>query len=226
VAERRLYFAILGLLLIVVDLLARVRIDRQALAAGGLAVVLLAGYVTHARAEVWSGELSIWQDTARKSPGAWRPHFQLGFAYYKAQRYDLAIQEFEKTAQLHPSDPDLLLDWGLAYDELNQPQQALAKLQESAALKPTAHVYSQIGEVYGKLQDWPKSMAALDKARALDPNFADTYVYIGVLHTQTNQPLLAIQDFRHALDLDPGNARAQQFLQIVGNQLRSQSVHQ
>jgi tetratricopeptide (TPR) repeat protein len=226
VAERRLYFAILGLLLIVVDVLARVKIDRQALAVGALALVLLAGFVTHARAEVWSDEVSLWQDTARKSPGAWRPHFNLGFAYFKAQRYDLAVQEFEKTAALHPADAGLLLDWGLAYDDLNQPQQALEKLQQSAALQPTAQVYSQIGEVYGKLKDWPNSMAALDKARALDPNFADTYVYIGVLHTQTNQPVLAVQDFRHALDLDPGNERAQQFLKIVGNQLRTQSVHQ
>ena len=105
VAERRLYFAMLGLLLIVVDLLSRVHVDRQALAAGGLALVLLAAFVTHARAEVWSGEVSIWEDTARKSPGAWRPHFQLGFAYFKAQRNDLALQEFEKTAALHPADP-------------------------------------------------------------------------------------------------------------------------
>jgi hypothetical protein len=37
VAERRLYFAMLGLLLIVVDVLARVKVDRQALAAAGLA---------------------------------------------------------------------------------------------------------------------------------------------------------------------------------------------
>jgi tetratricopeptide (TPR) repeat protein len=109
--------------------------------------------------------VSIWEDTARKSPGAWRPHFQLAFAYYKAQRYDLALQEFEKTARLHPSDPDLLLDWGLAYDSLNQFQPALEKLQQSAALRPTAHVYSQIGEVYGKQENWPERWRRWPKQR-------------------------------------------------------------
>ena len=221
VAERRLYFAILGLLLIVVDLLSRLKIDRQMLAAGGLVLLLLAGFATHARAEVWSDEVSIWEDTARKSPGAWRPHFQLGFAYYKAQRYDLALQEFEKTARLHPSDADLLLDWGLTYDSLNQLQPAMEKLQESAALHPTAHVYSQIGMVYGKQENWPAALAALAKAQQLNPNFPDTYVYLGVVHTRTNQLVYAVQDFRRALELDPGNTRAQQFLKAVVNQLHA-----
>jgi protein O-mannosyl-transferase len=165
--------------------------------------------------------LSIWEDTARKSPGAWRPHFQLGFAYYKAQRYDLALQEFEKTAQIHPSDAALLLDWGLTYDGLNQLPPALEKLQESAALKPTAQVYSQIGMVYGKMEKWAESLTALAKAESLDPSFPDTYVYRGVVHTRNKQYIDAIQDFRRALQLDPANTRAQQFLKVVVNQMRA-----
>jgi tetratricopeptide (TPR) repeat protein len=211
----------LGLLLILVDVLARLKVDRQALAAAGLVLVLLAGFATHARAEVWSDEISIWEDTARKSPEAWRPHFQLAFAYYKAQRYDLALQEFQKTAQLHPSDPDLLLDWGLTYDSLNQLPPALEKLRQSAALRPTAHVYSQIGMVYGKQENWSEALAALAKAKTLDANFPDTYVYLGVVHTRTNQLGEALQDFRRALELDPSNTRARQFLKAVVNQMRA-----
>jgi tetratricopeptide (TPR) repeat protein len=223
VAERRIYFAMLGLLLIVVDLCARLKVDRQALAAASLLLVLLAGFATHARAEVWSDEVSIWEDTARKSPEAWRPHFQLAFAYYKAQRYDLALPEFEKTAQLHPSDPDLLLDWGLTYDSLNQLQPALEKLRQSAALRPTAHVYSQIGEVYGKQENWPEALAALATATQLDANFPDTYVYLGKVHFKTNQLMAAFQDYQRALQLDPNNADARHDLQAVVNQMRAGS---
>jgi tetratricopeptide (TPR) repeat protein len=225
VAERRLYFAMLGLLLIVVDVLARVKVDRKSLTAGGLAVLLLAAVVTHARAEVWSDPVALWEDTARKSPNAWRPHFQLGFAYFSAQHCDLALPEFEKTAALHPDDADLLLDWGLALDCLNQPEQALYKLQQSAVLQPTAHVYSQIGMVYGKLEKWPDALTALATAEKLDPSFPDTYVYLGVVHTKTNQLVNAVQDFRRALELDPANSRAQQFLKAVAQQLRAGSVN-
>jgi tetratricopeptide (TPR) repeat protein len=225
VAERRLYFAMPGLLLILVDGLARLKVERQPLAAGALAAVLAAAFVTHARAEVWSDPVAIWEDTARKSPNAWRPHFQLGFAYFSAQRFDAALQEFARADQLHPGDADLLLDWGLAYDGLNQLPPALEKLQRSAALHPTAHVYSQIGMIYGKLGRWPDAMAALDSAEKLDPNFPDTYIYRGVVHTKTNQLVAAIVDFRRALELDPGNSRARQFLQAVVGQLRANTVN-
>ena len=226
VAERRLYFAMLGLLLIVVDLLARVKIERQALTVAALAVVLLAGFATHARAEVWADETALWEDTARKSPDAWRPHFQLGFAYYKAQRYDQAVQEYQKADRLHPADANLLLDWGLVYDDLHQPSLAIEKLEESAAVHPTAHVYSQIGEVYGKQEKWPEALAALAKAQQLNPNFVDTYVYLGKVHFKTNQLSDAFQDYRRALELDPTNADARHDLQAVVSRMRAASPKQ
>src|SRR5438270_3944364 len=51
---------------------------------------------------------------------------------------------FKKAAQLGPPDYSLLLDWGLAYDGVNQPENALAKLRQAAAMEPGAHC-------------WPKS---------------------------------------------------------------------
>jgi tetratricopeptide (TPR) repeat protein len=225
VAERRLYFGILGLLLIVVDVLARLPVERKALAAGGMVVLLLAAVATHARAAVWADPVALWQDTVRQSPAKWRPHFQLGFAYYSAQQCDLAVREFEKAGALPPPDAgllaSLLLDWGLAYDCLNQSEPALAKLQQSAALAPTAHVYSQIGMIFGKAEKWNEALTALSTAEKLDPSFPDTYVYRGVVHTRTNQLLDAVQDFKRALAIDPGNQPAQQRLQAVVNQLRA-----
>jgi tetratricopeptide (TPR) repeat protein len=234
-AERRLYFAMLGLLLILVDVLARVKLERKALVIGGLAVLLLAAVVTHARAEVWADPLALWQDTAQKSPRKWRPHFQLGFAYYSAaqqalaegnpgqtaQQCQLAVQEYQKTAALHPADADVLLDWGLAYDCLNQGEKAVYKLEESAVKHPTAHVFSQIGMEYAKLEKWPDALTALAAAQRLDPSLPDTYVYRGKVYVKTNQWLNAYQDYRRALELDPGNADARHDMQVVVNQLRS-----
>ena len=222
-AERRMYFAILGLLLILVEAMARLKLERKVLTAAGLAVLMLAAIVTHARAEVWSNTVAIWEDTVRKSPGAWRPHFQLGFAYFSAQpqQCDKSLAEFEKAGARHSNDPDLLLDWGLAYDCLNRPEEALHKLEASAVLKPTAHAFSQIGMELGKLEKWPDALNALNAAVQMDPNFPDTYVYFGIVHTRTNQLVLAVQDFRKALQLDPDNSRARQFLQTVATQLNA-----
>ena len=68
IAERRIYFAMLGLLLIVVDLLGRLKVERKPLAAACTVVVLAAAAVAHARAAVWSDAVTLWEDTAAKSP--------------------------------------------------------------------------------------------------------------------------------------------------------------
>ena len=220
VAERRLYFAILGLLLILVDALARLRVERKALAAGAAALVVAATVATHARAEVWSNKELLWKDTVEKSPDKWRPHFQLAFAYYEEQRCDLAVAEYQRAAALHPVDAELLLDWGLAYRCLNRTDDALEKLQKAAVIKPSAHVLSQIGMINGEAGRWSEALVALAAAERLDARFADTYVYRGIVYFKTGQFLNAAQEFQHALQLDPGNTYASKYLAIVALKLR------
>jgi hypothetical protein len=86
IAERRLYFSMFGLLLILVDLLSRLKVDRRALATACLIVALAAAGATRARAAVWADPVSLWEDTVRKSPGKRRAHFQLAFAYFQQAR--------------------------------------------------------------------------------------------------------------------------------------------
>jgi tetratricopeptide (TPR) repeat protein len=220
VAERRLYFAILGLLLILVDALARLRVERKALAAGAAVLLAAATLATHARAEVWSNKELLWKDTVAKSPDKWRPHFQLAFAYYEEQRCDLAVAEYRRAAALHPVDAELLLDWGLAYRCLNRTDDALEKLQKAAVIKPSAHVLSQIGMINGEAGRWSEALVALAAAERLDSNFADTYVYRGIVYFKTGQLLNAAQEFQHALKVDPGNEYASKYLGVVAQQLR------
>jgi len=210
IAERRMYLSTLGLLLILVDALNRLRIDRKVLAAAGLAVLLLAAGATRSRAAVWSDPVSLWQDTAGKSPAKSRAHFQLASAYYDKGRCDLALSEYQKTAglmragnSLDPATYNLLVDWGLAYDCLKQPEEALAKFRQAAAMEPTAHVYSQIGMVYAKQQRWAEALDALDTAEKIDPTWAVTYDYRGGVRLLTNQVQAAVEDYKRALALNP-----------------------
>jgi tetratricopeptide (TPR) repeat protein len=214
VAERRLYAAMFGLLLIVVDFLSRLKLQRKSLAAVCSAVVVALAVAAHARAEVWSSARNLWEDTARKSPNKARVHFQLATAYcgpacggslqeQTTPRCDLAVQEYQRATQLQTPGYDLLVDWGAAYDCLNQPDKALEKLREAAALQNTAHVYTQIAKVYAEHQNWSSALEALATAEKLDPNYAVTYAYRGKVHLINNQPAAAVADYQRALALNP-----------------------
>jgi tetratricopeptide (TPR) repeat protein len=208
VAERRMYLPMLGLLLILVDFVSRLRIlnkapDRNLFAAACLVLLLVLAAVTHARAEVWSGPVPLWEDTVRKSPNKARDRLHLALAYYDQGSFDRAAAEYQKAAELAPPDYNLLIDWALAYDSLNQPENALAKLRQAAAMEPTAHVYSQIGMIYGKRRQWKEAMEALYIAEKIDPAFAMTYYYKGVVHLSLMDVTAAAADFQKALAADP-----------------------
>ncbi len=213
IADRRMYLPILGLILIVIDLLRRLRMEPKAVAALAGAIVLALGFATHARAEVWSDPVDLWQDTARKSPNKFRPHFQLAFAYYVAGRNDLAIQEFEKTASIQPPTVDMLMDWGLAYDGLNQPDKALEKFHQAAAMEPSAHAWSQIAYIYAKQSKWKEALLALDDAAKINGDFPAIWMYRGQIMLATNQPAVAIPMFQRALQLDSSQTPAREGLQ-------------
>lgn len=226
IAERRLYLPMLGLLLIVVDLARRLKLDRKALAAGCLVVALLAAGATRARAHVWTDQMSLWEDTVRKSPNKARGHVLLGFAYQIGQQYGSAIREYEQAARLQPPTQDLLVNWALACDALNQPDLALAKLNQAVLLPAPsnvspANVYAQIARVYAERSRWAEALEALATAEKVDPKFPDTYVYRGKVYLNANQVPAAIQEYRRALLIDPTLEDARHDLALAEARLRA-----
>jgi tetratricopeptide (TPR) repeat protein len=211
----------IGLLLVVVDFLGRLKVERRGLAFAGAAVVLVAAVATHARAAVWADPIRLWEDTAAQSPHKFRAHFQLGYAYYDHQRYGAAVEEYQKAGDLQARDlrerNNLLVDWALSLDGLGRPAEAIAKLREAVRTEPTAHVYSQIGMIYAKQSEWAPALDALEQAQKLDAGYAMTYVYRGKIFELINDPAAAEKQFQRALEvdpveLDPANQQARQEL--------------
>jgi tetratricopeptide (TPR) repeat protein len=211
-AERRMYLPFIGLLLITVEFLRRWKTSRNALI-GTLALVLVVeGTLTYQRNLLWGSAIDIWKDTAAKSPQKLRPRFQLAFVEFQSGACADSVNDFQKAASLQPLTSDLLLDWGLAYDCAGNPQQAIAKFQQAAALNPNGQTYSQIGMEYGKAGKYPEALEALGTAQRLEPSFAMTYYYLGNIHAIQGNQAEAREDYQRVLALDPHNAPATEAL--------------
>jgi tetratricopeptide (TPR) repeat protein len=221
IAERRLYFSMIGLLMIAVELLSRVKLSQKALAGVCAAIALLAAVATHARAEVWSNPIALWEDTLRKSPNKPRPYLQLAQSYYDAGEFAKAADAFERVSKLEKPEYNTLVNWALALQRLNRFDDALAKLREAAALEPTAHVWSQIGMIHAQLAHRAEALDALAQAEKLDPKWAPTYNYRAKVHFQANELAEAVADYRRALSLDPSLTDARDELMRAEAMLRS-----
>jgi tetratricopeptide (TPR) repeat protein len=212
-AERRMYLPFLGLVLVCLEFLRRLRVSQAAWA--GAAILAICSVLTYQRSAVWANPVALWRDAANKSPRKWRPHFQLASALYESSMCPEAAQAFEAASKLERPSFDLLLDWGLALDCAGNWQDALVRLQQSATLQPSAHVQSQIGMVYAKHSKWEEALAALARAQQIDPNFEMTYVYRGKIFESVGNKTAAATQYQRALALNPLDSDARDSLARV-----------
>jgi Tfp pilus assembly protein PilF len=215
-AERRLYLPFIGLLFITVEFLRRWKTSRNTIVAVLSLVLVVEAAVAYQRNVLWGSAPSLWKDSASKSPRKLRPAFQLAMAYFNEERYPEAVDQFQKTAQLQKPGFELLLDWALAYQNSGRPADAVAKLREAAAIENSAHAQSQIGMVYGQMGLYPLALDALAAAEQLDPGFAMTYYYRGLVYGQQGLPDREVQELQHVLALDPQNKPARDALAKMG----------
>jgi protein O-mannosyl-transferase len=220
VAERRLYLAMIGLLFIMLEFLRRVNVKQTRWIAALAGVLVVAAMMSHSRSAVFSDPVAFWEDTVAKSPRKARDEFQLAEAYRERGDCAKSLDHYVRSEQLDSTDDRLYIDWGLAYDCLNQPAQALAKLRQAAKMKPKAHVYSQIGMIYGKQGRNTEALEALAMAAKLDPRFDTTYQYRGAVYANMGNLQSAVDDFRQAVALNPRNQIASQALAAAEARLR------
>jgi tetratricopeptide (TPR) repeat protein len=209
-AERRLYLPFLGLTLVCLEFLRRLKWSQ--IAALGAAALGICSILTYQRSQVWASPVALWQDAAAKSPRKLRPRFQLASAFYEAGNCAQAADTFEAASRLEHPAYDLWVDWGLALDCAGRWQDAVAKLQQASMLERSAHIQSQIGMVYAKQSKWPEALAALDQAERIDPRFDVTYLYRGNIYEAAGDKAAAAAQYQRALALNPVNQAARDAL--------------
>lgn len=209
-AERRVYLPFLGLLLICLEFLRRLRTEQ--IIWGGAAVAVVCAMLTYQRSKVWASPLALWQDAAAKSPRKMRPHFQLAYAYYEQRQCQPAAQQYEVASQLEPSSFDLLVDWGLALNCAGRYEEAIYKLRQAQVFRNNAHVHAELGMVYAKSGRIQEALQELAQAEKINPLFEMTYVYRGNIAELAGDRAAAAREYRRAVTINPSNSAAQDAL--------------
>ena len=218
VAERRVYFAMIGPLLIVADLLRRSRMSITTMAGAGLAVAALLSFATYSRASLWGDEMALWRDTVAQSPQKTRPRFQLAHLLYRAQRCPEAAKEYEAASKLAKPTTALLVDWGLALDCAGRTPEAIERLRQAVASERTYNSLAQLGMVLARQGRLDEALPLLNDAIAADPNQPTVWGYRGNVYATQRKLVEAAADFMRALALNPSDAAATRGLTYVRQQ--------
>ncbi|MBJ6801021.1 tetratricopeptide repeat protein [Geomonas propionica] len=178
-------------------------ISRSAVATAGVVVLALTA-TTFVRNLVWGSELSLWGDTALKSPNKARPHYNLALALEKSGRLDESLQEALIATRLSPKEAPPFNLIGTIFGKKGDYDQAIASLSQAVKLDPTlAEAQVNLGDAYRLKRMLPQAMDQYQAAMKQRPTDASIYHKIGVTFAlQQNLPKAAVF-FQCAASLDP-----------------------
>jgi len=167
-------------------------------------VILLFSFLTFQRNHVWQDEVTLWEDTVKKSPNKPRALMNLGLAYSKLGKYDLSLDYFNKSIAIDPKNTDALNLRGVIYFQKGKYLSALEDYDQAISVDPYyAEIYVNRGNAFARLGDEDSAIMDYNRAIDLKPHFAEAYVNRGNLYGKKGEYELAIADFNLALRRKP-----------------------
>jgi tetratricopeptide (TPR) repeat protein len=124
------------------------------------------------------------------------------------RRYEI-VEALRRRIRLGGEAAELVNRLGLALHSVGDLPGALAAYQRSQALSPRSPLYhSNAATIYFHLERYDDALAELDRAHAIDPNFATAWFHTGNLRRAMCEPRRAEEAFRRVIALAPDHAEA------------------
>ena len=165
----------------------------------------------------------------------WRGRIERGIAAFRHSEYSVAIEEFQKAADLYPLSATPHLYMGIAWYQgfisgaesegnATHAERASEQYRRALVLDPdnwTALVL--LGQLFFHLEKWDEARDWYRKAQAVDPKRADVWYALGVVEWRSSVPgsstiTEAIANFEKAVALDHDHEDAMTFLSLLNQQ--------
>ena len=215
IAEYRLYFPILGLILATIFILAiLIRFSRVYLLVAFALVGVLA-IIANQRNVVWSSEIRLWEDVVVKSPRKSRPHINLALAYSHKGKWDQAIEHLKWVEKYDPSNSFVTVNLGFIYSAKGETELAIDYLERTIKLNPQAvEAYVNLGAIYGDRKEFVKEITLYEQALKVDPRQEEIYVNLGITYVEMKNFPAAQQQVLKLLELKRSDLahRLEQFI--------------
>ncbi|MFH1982582.1 MAG: tetratricopeptide repeat protein [Pseudomonadota bacterium] len=218
VFEHRTYLPSMFLILALTAGAARTGFGRRTKAMALGVLVLSLGLWTNERNRVWQDDLTLWQDSAAKSPQKPRPNNKLGVALEKRGRIVEAERQYRHVIALDPAHPYAYANLATVLAMQNRIEEAIDNYQKALILVPendSARI--NLGVVLARTG---QNEAALANFSRVGPDHPDDYgtaqKNIGLVLITMGQFEAALSHFEKALALSADNAEV---LYSMGNAL-------
>jgi len=184
------------------------RYSRKCAVFGGvltLALVIVLGYLTHARNLDYHDELGIWRDNIAYQPESFVAHINLGYHLRKAGRYMEAVEHLETALEIKPNRPAAHYNLGRALRDLGRTREAIAHYRQALRGDPgMADAHYDLGNALRVLGRHAEAIEHYRQAVQLKPGNADAHNNWGVALEAAGRQQEAMTHYQQAVKIDPG----------------------
>ncbi|AKE65002.1 TPR domain protein, putative component of TonB system [Microcystis aeruginosa NIES-2549] len=132
-----------------------------------------------------------------------------GILYRRQQKYELALDDYNKAIKLNPNHANAYNNRGNLYYDLQKYDLALADYDKAIEINPNfAILYYNRGGVYYNQQKYELALSDINKAIDINPNYAEAYYNRGNIYYDLQKYELALSDINKAIELNPNYAEA------------------
>lgn len=165
-------------------------------------IVVLFGFLTHQRCDIWQNSITLWEDVKKSNPDNPIVLINLGNALTQKGRFDEAISEYRKILAHDANNAEALLNLGVAYSKKGNLESAISVFNKIVSMNPkNAKALNLIGAQYAMEKRFEEATAAFQKAVSQDPAFAEAYYNWGVSLKEMRKYDDAERMFRKASEL-------------------------
>ncbi len=216
-AEHRTYLASYGFYLLLVLGVFQLNLKKATVYFVLIFMISSFAMMTVKRNLVWQNEVTLWEDTRKKSPRIVRPLINLGRAHGEAGETRKAIYFYEKSLAMAPAVFAPNYNLGDLYLAGGRVEEALQLFHRAQKLSPDIpEVYGKLGEIYLGRKQFELALGYFKKAVELNPKYPAVLRNLGILnYFHLNRPQQGIANFSRSLTLDPNQPQAEEIRQII-----------
>ena len=153
---------------------------------------------------IWRDDYTLWTDTVKKSPDAYKPHVNLGNGYYEKKEIDKAVKHYQIAQKLKPNHPDTYYNLGLIYFEQGRFDEAINEYMTAIKVKPDhSEAHNNLGAVYFRQGRLDEAMKEYMTALKLNSVYTEAYYNLGLIYFKQGRFDEAIKEYNAALKLNP-----------------------
>lgn len=210
--ERRMYLALIGLILIACELGMRIRLPMTALVVALCLGGLIFGKLSYDRNRLWGDPDKLLELAAANAVHNPRPLLNYTLVLIARGQCAQAPRYLERAEAILPNNYYVNAAWGRALACLGHFDEAVKRLLTAAQIRPCSAVYEWLGLVYAQVGRSEDAAGALKKSVRMDPNSETAHGSLALWYEKNRDFQDAEREYRIAISIDRDDLWARQGL--------------